>query len=230
MTDIDAVVSELRASLNSALGKISNIHAKRVYRIDADHREERVAWDARRARDADRIRELEVLNKQQAEWLRAEWGGPDRIVGEFATNRERAEKAEARVKELEVQLREVTDLTGTLSPEVMARLSEVQGFVRVGEQFVVSRGALEREEQAALIKRLQDEKAGLEADLLHERNRFNCVAIEQKNAVAAGVADRIVTSPEFREFVREIMDDSPSGPISDKAADLLVLLDREVKR
>lgn len=70
----------------------------------------------------------------------------------------------------------------------------------------------EREQQAVELKRLQDSNAKLR---------------ERLNTPTAGVADRIVTSPEFRRFLVDLA--RLCRPAVDVGS-LLALLDREAKR
>ncbi len=131
---------------------------------------------------------------------------------EADANRVRAEKAEARVKALESGDVLTEAHQNALNDREHWRDTSKDLTARVRELLV------EREEQGVLIKRLQDENAEMRAHPM-----FAAVPLRT-------VADRIITSPEFREFVRQIMDDSTSSPIAEAAADLLVIIDREVKR
>lgn len=88
-----------------------------------------------------------------------------------------------------------------------------------------------REQQARELKRLQDENAEWREELQHERNRSAALELERKNTPTAGVADRIVTSPEFRELMYVSTHYISTPPmIHGAGAALLSLLDREVKR
>lgn len=160
-----------------------------------------LSWEARVHRDAERIKELEAKNKQQSEWLREEWGTPERVVGEGSTNRERAAKAEARVKELE---------------EALQSRSHVDGNFIITEQHATV--LAEREEQDRLIKRLQNENAEMRAHPMFA-------------APPPSVADRIVTSPEFRCFLEALRHAADRYSATHAHTEALVdLLDREVKR
>lgn len=140
----------------------------------------------------------------------------------LATEEARADEAETRVKALEAERDEVRLKLGAHQRQSIQYCNRAESAETELAELLA-----EREQQARELKRLQDENAEWREELQHERNRSAALELERKNTPTAGVADRIVTSPEFRRFLVDL--DRLCGHSVDVES-LLALLDAEVKR
>ena len=161
-----------------------------------------------------RVRELLAEREQQAVEVK-------RLQDEKAELYSRAESAEAEV----AKLRRLLHVGVTVGAG--DELKRHRGPIRDGEYAECDACATKPGMPNLCAVRLHNRSLvdELKSALQHQRNRSTALELERKNTPTTGVADRIVTSPEFRDFVCEVEMHTYAA-----ASGLLALLDREVKR